>query len=146
MTRSEASGTFFCPLKEAEVGFMTTTRRFEVERPMVLDISYLCSSSASMVDVEQEKFGSVSCTQCLKRFSSRGNLRVHVNVVHGERKDFQCWACAKRFGTKNNMQRHVAMVHRKERPFECQFCKHKFPTKSCVKRHEHTHARRNVFK
>lgn len=121
-------------------------KEMSARRPMVLNISYLCSGPATTSEPPKEESESISCSQCLKRFSSQGNLRVHINVVHAERKDFQCRACAKRFGTKNNMQRHVAMVHRKERPFECQFCKHKFPTRSCVKRHEHTHIKNDGIK
>eukprot|EP00188_Purpureofilum_apyrenoidigerum_P001567 Plantae.Rhodophyta-Purpureofilum_apyrenoidigerum.ctg1878.p3 GENE.Plantae.Rhodophyta-Purpureofilum_apyrenoidigerum.ctg1878~~Plantae.Rhodophyta-Purpureofilum_apyrenoidigerum.ctg1878.p3 ORF type:complete len:138 (-),score=13.10 Plantae.Rhodophyta-Purpureofilum_apyrenoidigerum.ctg1878:444-857(-) len=111
------------------------------KRPNVLDIKFLCGQMQAPAGGQVKGGAGMFCSICLKMFSSKGNMRVHMNVVHGAQRDFECDLCQKRFGTKNNLHRHIDMVHKKERPFECTLCRRRFTTKSCVKRHELTHQR-----
>ena len=64
--------------------------------------------------------GGVACERegCGWRGRTRGGLRVHERVKHGEEEEgggrrWECEECGKRFGYKVVMERHVRRVHRR---------------------------------
>jgi len=55
---------------------------------------------------------------CAKTFSSKFNLRRHVNVSHLSIKAFLCEICGKSFASKQNVKEH-RFIHTGEKPFHC---------------------------
>ena len=47
----------------------------------------------------------------VKRFSTGGNLKIHVNAVHNGQKDHKCDSCGKAFSTAGSMRKHNKSVH-----------------------------------
>jgi len=83
------------------------------------------------------------CPICGKRFSQKGNMKMHQRVHTGE-KPFACPTCGKRFSQKGNMQTHTR-IHSGVKPFECVECKQAFRQKSKLvahmKRHQNSGSR-----
>lgn len=67
-----------------------------------------------------------TCTKCFKEFNSYGNLKHHLQTIHGdvnEKKKYPCPACGKIFFRKSGLTTH-GIVHMKpeEYQLECQIC------------------------
>mmetsp|Transcript_16719 Transcript_16719/g.23392 ORF Transcript_16719/g.23392 Transcript_16719/m.23392 type:complete len:450 (+) Transcript_16719:353-1702(+) len=77
------------------------------------------------------------CPVCGKRFSQKGNMKMHQRVHTGE-KPFVCPTCGKRFSQKGNMQTHTR-IHSGVKPFECVECKQAFRQKSKLLAHMKRH-------
>lgn len=77
------------------------------------------------------------CPICGKRFSQKGNMKMHQRVHTGE-KPFACPTCGKRFSQKGNMQTHTR-IHSGVKPFECVECKQAFRQKSKLLAHMKRH-------
>lgn len=54
---------------------------------------------------------SKNCQECGKYFEKRGNLRVHLKIVHKRIKDFACDFCPSQFYTKRNLIMHIGKDH-----------------------------------
>ena len=85
------------------------------------------------VQVKKEK--PHECSQCLKKFSLKGDLNKHIEVVHNKTKPFQCTQCLKKFGDKGSLNRHIEVVHKKSKPHQCSHCSEKFSLKHLLKIH-----------
>ncbi len=46
-----------------------------------------------------------------KTFSERGNLKIHISIIHDGRKEYGCGSCTKTFTTIGNMEKHINSVH-----------------------------------
>jgi len=77
------------------------------------------------------------CPICGKRFSQKGNMKMHQRVHTGE-KPFACPTCGKRFSQKGNMQTHTR-IHSGVKPYECVECKQAFRQKSKLLAHMKRH-------
>ena len=51
------------------------------------------------------------CKICEFWYSNESNLRVHVDMVHGGKKDHECPICDKRYSTKQVMDQHMKREH-----------------------------------
>ena len=51
-----------------------------------------------------------TCPICRKAFSSKTNMRLHVDTVHGANK-FLCPMCPTSFTRKFSLQRHLITAH-----------------------------------
>jgi len=76
------------------------------------------------------------CGVCLKQFSSKGSLRMHVlknRHFLGEVTEFECKQCTRLFLTSDELSRHMK-THVPGR-FDCHICSKRFSTKGSCRRH-----------
>ena len=54
------------------------------------------------------------CEVCKKKFTSKGNLNIHLAAVHGigDVKTFQCNICSRVFKHKHVLKNHLKNVHK----------------------------------
>uniref|UniRef100_A0A182IQC6 C2H2-type domain-containing protein n=2 Tax=Anopheles atroparvus TaxID=41427 RepID=A0A182IQC6_ANOAO len=77
------------------------------------------------------------CLICRKKFSSSGNLAIHIRVHSGE-KPFKCTVCGKGFIQSNNLATHMK-THTGEKPYACTICGKNFSQSNNLKTHIRTH-------
>ena len=58
--------------------------------------------------------------KCAKKFTEKKALTLHIKGVHEKIKEFNCDRCNKKFSKGYNLKVHVQTVHEKERNFICQ--------------------------
>ena len=67
------------------------------------------------LDLKNHRFAKhMQCTTCGKNFegpNAQKLLRVHINGVHLEKRNYICDTCGKPFQSRNDMTRHVDSVH-----------------------------------
>ena len=81
------------------------------------------------------KVDSLSCTLCIKSFTSKHDLLRHDKTVHKELKEYSCSICNKQFAAKANLTGHMNAVHHKLKPFSCTLCDRSFSFKNVLTRH-----------
>ena len=76
------------------------------------------------------------CEKCNKTFSSKGNLKQHIKIVHEEQNNFEskevndisgklesilqtCEICDKTFSSQENLKSHIICVHEGQKKSEC---------------------------
>lgn len=66
----------------------------------------------------QTKEDCTKCNICLKTYSNRYNLQVHLKNVHKQinikNENYQCIICSKQFLTAANLKQHIACIHSNE--------------------------------
>lgn len=84
---------------------------------------------------------------CTKAFSTKFNLRRHVNVSHLSIRAFQCPVCSKHFASKQNLREH-GFIHTGEKPFVCQFegCDRRYRQASQLAFHRRCHYKQGSHK
>lgn len=112
--------------------------------------------------------GIFQCNECKKVFSTKGNLKYHIDSVHKKNKPFVCeicgeayprknrlnvhlrthcgrenypWKCeecGKGFNEKGTLQTHIKFKHRDDRPFKCDECDNSYKIKGHLKEHKQT--------
>ena len=60
-----------------------------------------------------ERANQIQCLICKKNFGHRGQLNIHVKIVHENAKPFACLICKKSFGQKGHLKTHTKIVHEK---------------------------------
>ncbi len=75
---------------------------------------------------------------CGQTFTTKFNLRRHVNAVHLEIKTYECDLCRKKFASKQNLTEH-RFIHTGERPFRCIVCNRCFRQASQLCQHRKRH-------
>ena len=78
--------------------------------------------------IDREK---ISCQLC-NAIVFKDRLHVHMQEVHGEKKD-TCEKCGNSFTTKRQLNQHMAKVH--EEKFKCGICGLCCPKSSNLKEH-----------
>merc|ERR1712007_287530 len=93
----------------------------------------------------------MGCGLCGKKCSTRGNVKMHVLVVHLEevdcgdirkhiipgQREFECEQCRKRFFKKESLEKHTRVHHMEK--FECEYCRKKFLKKESLEKHTRVH-------
>ena len=87
------------------------------------------------IDTIHLKLKSYKCEECGKTFNQKGNLEYHVKTVHLKIKPYKCEECCKTFGSKQDLKRHIDAVHLKIKPFKCDECGISFATEGNLKTH-----------
>jgi uncharacterized Zn-finger protein len=75
---------------------------------------------------------------CEKAYSSCSNLKLHVETIHQNKKNYQCSECMRRFACKQNLVEHI-YIHKGERPFECTICGQAFRQATQLSLHRRKH-------
>ena len=76
---------------------------------------------------------------CGKEYSSKFNLKRHVDHFHRKIKQVQCQVCSKYFRVQSNLNEHM-YIHTKQKPYSCQLCGLQFRHKSSVLAHKRNSA------
>lgn len=79
---------------------------------------------------------------CAKTFSTKFNLRRHINVSHLDIRAYPCEVCQKNFASKQNLKEH-SFIHTGEKPFACpvEKCGRRFRQASQLSFHKKLHFR-----
>ena len=77
---------------------------------------------------------------CERSYSSKYNLRRHIESNHSKIKRFRCRACGKHLSSKQNLQEHL-YTHSKVKPYVCAepHCEKSFRQSSQLSNHKKLH-------
>lgn len=78
------------------------------------------------------------CADCGKTYSSKPQLKNHINWIHMNIRPHQCKWCEKRFYTPSRLAEHT-VVHTRARNFECDICGVKLVSKMAAVYHRRRH-------
>ena len=117
--------TRFESLKEDDSKRMDVKGNHEVKLPIANEI----------IAVNPEECKPNVCKTCQKSYSSRQNLKNHINEVHFKIKNHKCNECGKPFSQNKSLKRHMELVHEKQKKFKCEHCMKAFSQKGNMKRH-----------
>ncbi|KAF1382157.1 hypothetical protein PFLUV_G00161540 [Perca fluviatilis] len=92
------------------------------------------SKNLSRCSADEKQF---SCSDCKKRFGTKGSLTRHM-ITHTGEKPFNCSVCKKSFARSGHLQTHMR-IHTGEKPFSCSVCGKAFTESGQLKRHMRTH-------
>ncbi|XP_071169759.1 zinc finger protein 271-like [Mytilus edulis] len=96
------------------------------------------SSAATRPKSTQKPKESIVCTYCNKIFSSKPNLKVHLQSHQENKRPHQCNYCGKRFTQKSTLRTHVR-IHTGEKPYSCTYCPKSFADFSTFTKHSRIH-------
>ena len=75
---------------------------------------------------------------CGKGYSTKFNLKRHVETSHLKIKKYRCHDCDKQFASKQNLSEHMH-IHSGAKPFFCKICGKTFRQASQLSLHKRTH-------
>lgn len=75
---------------------------------------------------------------CESEYSTKFNLKKHVESVHMNVKRFKCPSCYVYFSSKQSLQEH-ANIHTGAMPFKCTLCQKNFRQASQLSLHKRVH-------
>ena len=87
------------------------------------------------------------CEYCQKLFSTKGNLRKHINKIHKNNRPFKCTFpnCKKEYECESRLIIHER-THTGIKPFVCQICQKSFNERGNLKAHLKFHLEIRPFK
>ena len=77
--------------------------------------------------------GKFTCHKCNYSFSSKANLKRHVNGGHSRRELFPCGKCNLSFVSYRSLTNHIQKTHLNWKPLSCDQCDSTFLRKSNLK-------------
>lgn len=78
--------------------------------------------------------------ECTKSYTTKYNLRRHVECGHLKVRPFHCRRCEKRFSSRQNLREHL-QTHGSNKPYVCRSCSSTFRTSSQLALHKRIHQR-----
>lgn len=75
---------------------------------------------------------------CDKTYSTKFNLKRHVETIHLNKKRHYCEECKRWFASKQNLVEHM-YTHSGEKPFQCNLCPKIFRQASQLSLHQRKH-------
>lgn len=96
------------------------------------------STPKSESNVTSDLATSWRCRQCLKTFTQRLSLQMHVCSQHHPEKPYQCGHCACSFSHHEDLRVHVE-THVSDKPYRCGFCSRTFAGSTTLNNHMRTH-------
>ena len=101
---------------------------------------------------ENARIAKYPCSVCSKVYTTRTNLKLHIQGVH--MKSFKCTMCDCTFYNNFNLQRHIRSCEKKlhgessdKISFKCNDCEVSFTTKYCLTKHiQRFHSNETPFK
>ena len=101
----------------------------------------------SLTEFASKKEKSNICQICNKPFSTLGNMRNHIMVIHENYRPFKCTypGCNKKYSIESRYQVHLR-THIGSKPFICQICNKSFNEKGNLKTHLRFHSEIRPFK
>ncbi|CAG9324026.1 unnamed protein product [Blepharisma stoltei] len=75
---------------------------------------------------------------CHNEYTTRSNLKHHIDVAHLKAKKFICHVCQQTLASKQNLREHLNR-HRGVKPFACGICKKQYRQRSQVLIHSREH-------
>ncbi|CAG9315305.1 unnamed protein product [Blepharisma stoltei] len=75
---------------------------------------------------------------CEKLFTTKFNLRRHIETAHKKTTEFTCLTCMKTFASKQNLCEHE-YLHTGDKPFKCNDCHKLFRQLSQLSLHKRIH-------
>ena len=87
---------------------------------------------------EPKHYEYYKCDQCPFATYVKGNLKIHVQCVHANVRNYACGesGCGRRFKMKNHLQEHMINVHKMGgKEFKCEQCPYQTPNKWNLRLH-----------
>ena len=78
---------------------------------------------------------------CDKEFTTKFNLKRHVEIVHLNFKRYECSKCGSLFTSKKNLKEHD-FLHTGAKPYKCGVCKKNFRHLSFLYVHRRQHQKK----
>ena len=87
------------------------------------------------------------CPQCHKSFSTKGNMKNHIQTIHKNIRPFKCPypSCKKEYSNQSRLDVHIR-THTGSKPFMCPICSKSFNEKGNLKTHINFHTDKRPFK
>ena len=106
--------------------------------PQRVEIEAMARAGRGTKRVQSVMDDALACKTCGKVFTTKGNLKKHVQTVHLGKKNFKCDTCGKAFGEAGNLNRHVQTIHLGQKNFTCDTCGKSFGLAHNLKAHVQT--------
>ena len=74
------------------------------------------------------------CDICGKKITTKAGLKVHIQAVHLNEREFECDMCDLKFLTACQLKYHQT-AHSDDRPFLCDQCDASFKRKKALREH-----------
>ena len=75
---------------------------------------------------------------CEKSYTTKFNLKRHVEIRHLKQKAHQCEFCSRKFVSPQNLKEHT-FTHTGEKPYKCESCGEYFRQVSQLSLHKRNH-------
>jgi uncharacterized Zn-finger protein len=120
--------------EDEQIGIFQILDKLEEAVDALLNTSSSLTLPQLEVRAKQKPFG---CPLCIKSFSSKQELNLHMRVHTGE-KPYSCSQCSKSFSQSSALQVHLR-IHSGEKPYSCSQCSKSFTNSSGLQVHLTTH-------